>query len=247
MERMENQMIVVKDLICKYENTETDTLKSISLSLKEGEIIGLLGHNGAGKTTLLECLSGIRQVTSGDINIDNTDNNKYKNVSYIPNDLYLYNMLTIQETLIFMGRLYSMSTKEIVEKVEPLLKLFSLENKQNEYIKNLSYGMKQKVALILGILDSPKYLLLDEPMNGYDALSTKTTKDFLVNFSKRNSAGVLLSSHRLDIVEDICDRVYVINQGNVIFEGLVSTLKNDRSFEDALIGIVQGEEINEEK
>ena len=84
-------------------------------------------------------------------------------------------------------------------------------------------------------------------MNGYDALSTKTTKDFLVNFSKRNSAGVLLSSHRLDIVEDICDRVYVINQGNVIFEGLVSTLKNDRSFEEALIGIVQGEEINEEK
>ncbi|HDT6578603.1 TPA: ABC transporter ATP-binding protein [Bacillus cereus] len=240
-------MIVVKDLIYQYESTEMDTLKSISLSLKEGEIIGLLGHNGAGKTTLLECLSGIRKIKSGDIHIDNIDANPYKNISYIPNDLYLYNMLTIQETLIFMGRLYSLSTKDILGKVEPLLKLFSLEEKRNEYIKNLSYGMKQKVALILGIIDSPKYVLLDEPMNGYDALSTKTTKDFLLNYSKNNSAGILLSSHRLDIVEDICDRVYVINQGNVIFEGLVSTLKNDRSFEEALIGIVQGEDINEEK
>lgn len=240
-------MIVVKDLIYQYESTEMDTLKSISLSLKEGEIIGLLGHNGAGKTTLLECLSGIRKIKSGDIHIDNIDDNPYKNISYIPNDLYLYNMLTIQETLIFMGRLYSLSTKDILRKVEPLLKLFSLEEKRNEYIKNLSYGMKQKVALILGIIDSPKYVLLDEPMNGYDALSTKTTKDFLLNYSKNNSAGILLSSHRLDIVEDICDRVYVINQGNVIFEGLVSTLKNDRSFEEALIGIVQGEDINEEK
>lgn len=155
-------------------------------------------------------------------------------------------MLTIQETLIFMGRLYSMDTKAIFEQVEPLLRLFSLENKKDEYIKNLSYGMKQKVALILGILDSPNYLLLDEPMNGYDALSTKITKNFLVDYSKKKSTGVLLSSHRLDIVEDICDRVYVINQGKVIFEGLVSTLKNDRSFEDALIGIVQGDEINEE-
>ncbi|MEK4678179.1 MULTISPECIES: ABC transporter ATP-binding protein [Bacillus] len=240
-------MIVVKDLIYQYESTEMDTLKSISLSLKEGEIIGLLGHNGAGKTTLLECLSGIRKIKSGDIHIDNIDDNSYKNISYIPNDLYLYNMLTIQETLIFMGRLYSLSTKDILRKVEPLLKLFSLEEKRNEYIKNLSYGMKQKVALILGIIDSPKYVLLDEPMNGYDALSTKTTKDFLLNYSRNNSAGILLSSHRLDIVEDICDRVYVINQGNVIFEGLVSTLKNDRSFEEALIGIVQGEDINEEK
>ncbi|MEX5521496.1 ABC transporter ATP-binding protein [Bacillus cereus] len=240
-------MIVVKDLIYQYESTEMDTLKSISLSLKEGEIIGLLGHNGAGKTTLLECLSGIRKIKGGDIHIDNIDANPYKNISYIPNDLYLYNMLTIQETLIFMGRLYSLSTKDILGKVEPLLKLFSLEEKRNEYIKNLSYGMKQKVALILGIIDSPKYVLLDEPMNGYDALSTKTTKDFLLNYSKNNSAGILLSSHRLDIVEDICDRVYVINQGNVIFEGLVSTLKNDRSFEEALIGIVQGEDINEEK
>lgn len=240
-------MIVVKDLIYQYESTEMDTLKSISLSLKEGEIIGLLGHNGAGKTTLLECLSGIRKIKSGDIHVDNIDDNPYKNISYIPNDLYLYNMLTIQETLIFMGRLYSLSTKDILRKVEPLLKLFSLEEKRNEYIKNLSYGMKQKVALILGIIDSPKYVLLDEPMNGYDALSTKTTKDFLLNYSKNNSAGILLSSHRLDIVEDICDRVYVINQGNVIFEGVVSTLKNDRSFEEALIGIVQGEDINEEK
>ncbi|MCQ6530728.1 ABC transporter ATP-binding protein [Bacillus mycoides] len=237
-------MLIVNKLTHQYSNTDVKALDSISFSLKQGEIVGLLGHNGAGKTTLLECLSGLQKSPRNVITVDNVNLYKYHHISYIPNDLYVYNMLTVLETFIFMGQLHSLSTKKILEIVNPLLETFSLLDKKDEYVKNLSYGMKQKVSLILGILDSPNYLLLDEPMNGYDALATKTTKEFLVHLAKDKSTGVLLSSHRLDIVEDICDRVIIINQGVLIYEGSISTLKNSNSFEEALINITKGENIN---
>lgn len=237
-------MLIVNKLTHQYANTDVKALDSISFSLKKGEIVGLLGHNGAGKTTLLECLSGIQKSPRNAIMVDDVSLDKYQNISYIPNDLYLYNMLTVLETFIFMGQLHSLNTTKVLEIVNPLLKSFSLLDKKDEYVKNLSYGMKQKVSLILGILDSPNYLLLDEPMNGYDALSTKTTKEFLVHLAKEKSTGVLLSSHRLDIVEDICDRVIIINQGILIYEGSIAALKNNNSFEEALINITQGENID---
>ncbi|WP_327194577.1 ABC transporter ATP-binding protein [Paenibacillus larvae] len=242
MERLENKMICVEKVSFQYENCISKAVDSLSFSLREGEILGLLGHNGAGKSTLLECLSGLRKPTEGQITADQIPVDQYKKISFIPNDLYLYNLLTVEETFLYIGRLHSLSYDQIREIADPLMEMFSLQDKRKEYVKHLSFGMKQKVALILGILDSPRYLLLDEPMTGYDPLSTKTTKEFLLHLAGEQRTGILLSSHRLDIVEDLCDRVLVIHQGVLLFDGSISSLKHDRSFEEALVSLMQGDE-----
>ncbi|MFB1052278.1 ABC transporter ATP-binding protein [Paraliobacillus sp. JSM ZJ581] len=234
-------MITAKNISYTYENTENKALNSLSFSIEQGEIVGLLGHNGAGKTTLLECLCGLREVTEGNIFTDNKKEKLSKKISYVPTDLYLYNMLTVEETILFIGKIYSLSNQRIMDKALPLINQFSLYEKLTEYVKNISFGMKQQLALILGILNSPRYLLLDEPMNGYDALTTNNTKKFLKQYVNNQKAGVLISSHRLDIIEDICDRVIVINNGILIYQGSIPNLKNENSLEDALISILQGE------
>ncbi|AQZ47244.1 hypothetical protein B7C51_13475 [Paenibacillus larvae subsp. pulvifaciens] len=242
MERLENKMICVEKASFQYENSVSKAVNSVSFSLREGEVLGLLGHNGAGKSTLLECLSGLRKLTGGNMTADHLPVDQYKKTSFIPNDLYLYNLLTVEETFLYIGRLHSLSYDQIWKIADPLIQMFSLQEKRKEYVKHLSFGMKQKVALILGILDSPRYLLLDEPMTGYDPLSTKTTKEFLLHLAKEQKTGILLSSHRLDIVEDLCDRVLVIHQGVLVFDGSISSLKHDRSFEEALLSLVQDDE-----
>lgn len=206
VERMEMVMLIVNEISYTYENTRKAALQSISFELGKGEIIGLIGHNGAGKTTLLECISGLKKPKEGTILINEEDSA----VSFVPNDLFLYNMLTIKETLYFIGRLHSLSPQEIDEIIMPLIELFSLSSKIDSYMKDLSFGMKQQVALITGILSKPGYLLLDEPMTGFDPLSTKKTKDYLKKLAKEKNTGILLSSHRLDIIEDICDKVVIL-------------------------------------
>lgn len=234
MEGMEIIMLRIDNVSYVYGNNNTKALKTISFNLNRGEIIGLVGHNGAGKTTLLECISGIKVPTSGEISL----NNDGVTISYVPNDLFLYNMLTIKETLYFIGRLHLLSNSEIDEIINPLLKLFSLSSKEDEYMKDLSYGMKQQVALIIGILSKPTFFLLDEPMTGFDALSTRKTKDYFNELAKEMNIGILLSSHRLDIIEDICDKVVILNRGKAIYEGTVSNLKDASSFESALIDVI---------
>lgn len=234
MERLENVMLSLENVTYRYENSITDAIHSVSFNLKKGEIIGLLGHNGAGKSTLLECISRLKVPASGDIATDDAENSA---ISFVPNDLYLYNMLTVKETLHFVGGLHSLTSEEINNIITPLMQAFSLMEKENEYMKNLSYGMKQQVALIIGILPSPNYLLLDEPMNGFDAITTKKTKEFLIGYSRENNVGIILSSHRLDIVEDICDKVVVINKGQLLYIGSVEHLKNNLSFEEALLSV----------
>ncbi|WP_018665028.1 ABC transporter ATP-binding protein [Heyndrickxia acidiproducens] len=233
MERLEMVMLEIREISYTYDNAKKAALQSISFELDRGEIVGLVGHNGAGKSTLLECISGLKWPQSGKIII----NEKEYGISFVPNDLFLYNMLTIKETLYFIGSLHSLSRIEIDKVIKPLLRLFSLNSKENDYMKDLSYGMKQQVALIIGILSKPTYFLLDEPMNGFDALSTKKTKDYLTSLAKEKEIGILLSSHRLDIIEDICDRVVILNTGRLVYEGTVSQLKNNQTFEDALISV----------
>lgn len=233
MEGMEVVMLRIEDVSYIYENSKKEALDSISFELNRGQVVGLVGHNGAGKSTLLECISGLKTPTNGKVTIDNKD----FTISYVPNDLYLYNMLTIKETLFFIGKLHSLSNFEIDQIINPLIKLFSLSSKEHEYMKDLSFGMKQQVALIIGVLSNPTYFLLDEPMTGYDAISTKNTKDYLKNLAKEMNMGILLSSHRLDIIEDICDKIIILGTGKLVYEGTVSHLKNDSSFEEALISV----------
>jgi len=225
---LENIMgqLSLENVSVQYQGTNKFAIENITFTLNKGEIVGLLGHNGAGKTTTLECLAGLIQPTKGVRKVT-------EKLVYVPSDLYLYNMLTVEETLLFVGRLHGMPKKQIIERADFLLEVFDLSEKKHIYTKELSFGMKNKLALITGILPDPQVLLLDEPMTGFDALSTKKTKDFLLQFMS-NDKTILLSSHRLDIVEDICERILVINKGKLIFDGDILTLKEQQNVESNL-------------
>lgn len=234
VERLEGIMkrLSLEDVSIKYPGSTDFAVQNINFSLEKGEIVGLLGHNGAGKTTTLECLAGLIQPTEG-IRKNGLEKTNGK-IIYIPADMYMYNMLTVEETLLFVGRLHGLSKKEILRDRDYLLSTFNLREQQHVYTKNLSFGMKNKLALITGVLANPQVLMLDEPMTGFDALSTRQTKDFLLKFMNDSEKTILLSSHRLDIIEDICQRILVINKGQLVFEGSVSTLKEQQSINSSL-------------
>lgn len=246
VERMEVlNPIEVYGISYQYAGTKDLAVKDITFHVKSNEIVGLLGHNGSGKTTIMNCIAGLFQPVQEKVLLSGTqisDLCKPKPVGYVPADPILYNMLTVQEYIVFIGKLHHLSTAQIHTISEPLLDMLKLKDNRHKLIKHLSHGMKQKVSMITGLLHQPPALVLDEPMTGFDAQSTKEMKDFLVHLVRTNhGAGILLSSHRLDIVESICDRIVVIRQGQLIFTGSVQELKHSaqhgNSLEEAFLSI----------
>jgi ABC-type multidrug transport system ATPase subunit len=235
--------IRVHNVTYRYKGAERPAIEQIRFDVDRGEIVGLLGHNGAGKTTLLKCISGLLTPAEGTVNFGEGPEDGRGTVQsllgYVPSDIYLYNLLTVEEMVRFTASLHKLDDAKVSERMNGLLAAFQLSEKRHEYIKTLSHGMKQKVALITGVIHHPNALLLDEPMTGYDALSTKETKNFLLRYAQENHAGVLLSSHRLDIVEDICNRVVVIHNGKLVFDGGIRELKQNafdsKTLEEALL------------
>ncbi|QYR23007.1 ABC transporter ATP-binding protein [Paenibacillus sp. sptzw28] len=239
----------VNNLSYRYKGTDRPAVEQISFTVEEGEVVGLLGHNGAGKTTILKCIAGLLKPGEGEASLGGAPSKEgggaEPSLGYVPSDIYLYNLLTVEEMIRFTAGLHGLPRTACEKRMNELLHVFQLDDKRSEYVKTLSHGMKQKVAMITGVIHHPGLLVLDEPMTGYDALSTKETKTFLLSYAKERKAGVLLSSHRLDIVEDICRRVVVIHAGTMVYSGGIQDLKKQAhasgTLEEALLRI-SGEE-----
>ena len=220
-------MIEIKNLTKLYGGFKA--VNDLTFTVKPGEILGFLGVNGAGKTTTLKMLAGILQPNSGKITIGGYDLQKNPIetkgiVGYIPDRPYLYSKLTGREFLYFIGDLYQVSPKEIDFRIDSLLEEYRLAEWQHELIESYSHGMKQRLATCAALIHDPKVIIVDEPMVGLDPHGAKLLKDRFRAYAKKG-VSILLSTHSLNVAEEIADRLAIINRGALLTSGTLNDVK----------------------
>ncbi len=201
----------------------------ISLTVKKGEIFGFLGPNGAGKTTTIKMIAGLLQPTSGAVTVCGYDVQTQPVLAkasngYVPDTPNLYPKLSGRELLRFVGDLYQMDRGQIEYRIKELLNLFDLSQAGDDTIDSYSHGMQQKTALAAALMHDPKVLVLDEPTVGLDPRSARMIKDILRQMADRGAA-IFLSTHILEIAERMCDRIGIINRGQLVAVGTMVELR----------------------
>ena len=210
-------MIEVKNVTKKYGKVKA--VDNISFTINDGEIVGLLGPNGAGKSTTMNMLTGFIEQTSGTIIIDNYDMLKKpkkakKEIGYMPEGVPLYTDLTVKEFVRYMAEIKKVDRKERKEKVEKIIEQTGLKDVQKKLIKNLSRGYKQRVSMAGALVGEPKILILDEPTVGLDPKQITEIRNLIKELGKTHT--VILSSHILSEVSQICNKVIIINKGKIV-------------------------------
>ncbi len=201
-------------------------VNSINLHVGRGEVFGFLGPNGAGKTTTIKMMAGLLQPTSGSALIGGFDVQKEPLkakfiTGFIPDRPFLYEKLTASEFMRFVARLYEMEDSD--GRIAELLELFGLPEWKNELVENFSHGMKQRLVMASALLHRPKVLVVDEPMVGLDPRGARLVKDIFEDLTSEGVT-VFMSTHTLEIVEQMCTRVAIINKGDIIAQGSVEEL-----------------------
>jgi ABC-2 type transport system ATP-binding protein len=201
-------------------------LKALDIEVRRGEIFGLLGPNGSGKSTTIKLILGLLFPTSGRVLVfdkDASDTKKNERVGYLPEESYLYKFLTAEETLDFYGRLFDMSGASRKRRVDDLIKLVGLQGAKHRQLREYSKGMTRRVGLAQALINDPDLILLDEPTTGLDPIGTREMKDLILALRDQGKT-VLLCSHQLADVQDVCDRVAILHQGELKELGRVSDL-----------------------
>ncbi len=204
-----------------------EALQDVSLRVKSGEIYGVLGPNGAGKTTLIRVINRIVKPDSGHIRFEGdlmTDKH-LEYIGYLPEERGLYKNMTVQDHTVFLGRLRGLSKSDVKQKVDYWFDKFDINDWRKKRIEELSKGMAQKVQFICAVLHEPKLLILDEPFSGFDPLNVELIKNELIQM-KHQGKTIMLSTHNMKSVEEICDRAVLINDSKKIAEGTVSELQS---------------------
>lgn len=235
-------MIIAKNLVKKFilkegkflkkEKHIVEVVKDVSLKIKEGDIVGLIGINGAGKTTTIKMLTTLLEPTTGELFIDEINAIKHhmkaKNrINIISGgERNLYWRLTAKENLNYFGSLYGLPKAVLDERVDQLLKIFGLEDSSNITVERFSKGMKQRLQIARGLINDPKYIFLDEPTLGLDVIIAKELRHYIKMLAKEKGKGILLTTHYLSEIEELCDYVYIIHEGRIILEGNIEEIKN---------------------
>lgn len=232
--------------------TEIYAVNEITFEANDGEIVGILGPNGAGKTTLLRMLAGTMEQTAGTVEVDGQNYKKNaldikRKIAFLSGNTKLYNRITPHELIQMCGKLYGMEHDKIKEREEEILKILNLEELKNARIGNLSTGQTQRVGLARCLVHNPKYYILDEATNGLDIISSQIILDFIKEEKQRGKT-ILYSTHYMEEAENICDKIIMINKGQIIAIGTSEEIKQitrTTNLRDAffnLIGGVQNEE-----
>ncbi len=205
-------------------------LDDLSLVVNPGEVFVLLGPNGAGKTTAFKLIVGLLKPNSGIIRLCGYDVQKQPlqaraQVAYVPDMPFLYEKLTPWEFIRFTGKLYGLSDEELMENARPLIERFRLTPHLHSYIETLSHGMRQRVAITAALSHRPRVFVIDEPMVGLDPYHMRVAKDLFRECAKIHGMTVLVSTHQLDIAEEIADRVGIIHMGKLIAIGTPEQLR----------------------
>ncbi len=220
-------MIAIYDLVKTY-GTFT-AVDGVSLDVQPGEIHGFLGPNGAGKTTTLRMIAGLLKPTAGRIEVNGHDLAKdpeaaKMSLGFIPDRPYIYEKLTAGEFLRFHGGLFGLDGAGIGPRVKEMLELFELGRWENELVESFSHGMKQRLVMSAAFLHRPQAVVVDEPMVGLDPRGARLIKDVFKKMSQRG-VGILMSTHTLEVAQEMCDRISIILKGKIIARGTVADIR----------------------
>lgn len=230
-----NKIIEIRNLSMSY--GEKEVLKNINLDIDKGNIIGYIGPNGAGKSTTIKILLGLVKGFTGSVKVFGKDINEldeeYKSkIGYVPEIAKVYESLTAREYLTFIGQLYGLDYDKCDEKAIKLMACLGIDQAYNSRLSSFSKGMKQKVIIISSLLHNPDILFLDEPLSGLDANSVLLIKDIITKL-KEDGKTIFYSSHIMEVVEKISDRIIVLNKGTIACDGNFEEIK-DANFEGSL-------------
>ena len=238
-------MIEIKNLTHSY--GKFVALDDVSFTIEKGDFIGLIGPNGAGKTTLMNTMVGILAADSGEVLVDGESTEGFSaavraKIGYMPSELATYDMFSPEELLKFLAAMYGVSPTDAATRMETLFEKLEMNEWKKKSIKKLSTGMKKKTAFAAAILHHPDVLILDEPFESVDPISQHKMKEILRNYLEIGGA-VLMSSHVLDTVENVCNRFIIMNKGKVIKESTPDKL--DGSLEEEFFELVNSLNLNE--
>ncbi len=232
---MEKQPVIqIKNLTKIYRDfwgrRKVRALNSLSLEVYKGEVFGLLGPNGSGKTTTMKLLLGLLFPTEGEINIlgkQASDVSKNEWIGYLPEESYLYRFLNAEETLDFYGRLFDMPAQQRKERANQLIELVGLQNARKRQLKEYSKGMTRRIGLAQALINDPDLILLDEPTSGLDPLGSRDMKDLIVKLRDQGKT-IVMCSHLLADVQDVCDRIAILYAGELKELGRVDDLLKEQ-------------------
>ena len=209
-----------------FSRQKVHAVKDLSFDVMEGEIFGLLGPNGSGKTTTIKLLLGLLFPTSGEIKLMNESagsNKSHHRIGYLPEESYLYKFLNADEILHFYGKLFSIPKDKRNKKNDELIEMVGLSNSRKRPLKSYSKGMMRRIGIAQALINDPDFIILDEPTSGLDPIGTREVKDLIIKLKKEGKT-VLLCSHLLADVEDVCDRIAIMYDGKMECLGKVSDL-----------------------
>jgi ABC-2 type transport system ATP-binding protein len=220
-------MIAVQNLVKIYGKFKA--VDGVSLNVEPGEIHGFLGPNGAGKTTTMRMIAGLLKPTSGRILVNNHDLDREPeaakgSLGFIPDRPFIYDKLTAGEFLTFHAGLYGLTNGQVGSRVDEMLELFELTQWKNELIESFSHGMKQRLVMSSAFFHRPQAVAVDEPMVGLDPRGARLIKDVFRRMSERGVA-ILMSTHTLEVAQEMCHRVSIIQKGRIIAQGTVDEVK----------------------
>ncbi len=240
---VESPAIAVRDLYKTY--GDKHAVNGLNLTVPRGCFYGFLGPNGAGKTTTIRMLMGLIPPTSGEIQILGFEMSRQsldirRRLGLVPDDTLLFDHLTGGEFIEFVGRLYGLSQSEAHERSGELLALFELDGAGRKLIAEYSKGMRKRCAMAAALIHRPQLFLMDEPFEGVDAVGARLMKNILIE-QVRRGATIFLTSHVLDVVERLCDRVAIIHEGRLVREGSMEELREGReTLEELFVRTVGG-------
>jgi ABC-2 type transport system ATP-binding protein len=222
---------LTKDYRDFWGRRQVQALKALDLEIRRGEIFGLLGPNGSGKTTTIKLILGLLFPTSGQALVfgkDATDVRKNERIGYLPEESYLYKFLNAEETLDFYGRLFDIPRAVRRQRVADLIEMVGLEWAKRRQLSKYSKGMTRRIGLAQALINDPELIVLDEPTTGLDPIGTHEMKEMIVDLRKKGKT-VLMCSHLLADVQDVCDRIAILYQGELKELGRVDALLKVRN------------------
>lgn len=216
------EALVAEHISKSYPGSERPALDNVSLSIQQGDIVGILGPNGAGKTTLISIICGLIRADSGKVFVMGEPNSspqtKYT-LGVVPQEYALYFDMTPQENLWYFGKMWGISGKLLQERIDMLLQVLGLENVKNKKLKTFSGGMKRRINLAASILNNPEVLILDEPTVGVDVQSRAAIIDYLKKLNREQGTTIIYTSHLLAEAQELCNQVQIIEQGKLLETG----------------------------
>ena len=235
--------VKIKNLTKKY--GDKSAIDNLNLEVQDGEIFGFIGHNGAGKTTTIKCMVGILEFDNGNIYINGNSIKDEplkckKDIAYIPDNPDIYENLTGISYLNFVADIFEIDNKTREERINKYAEAFEIKNELQDLISSYSHGMKQKLVIISALIHTPKLLILDDPFVGLDPKASFTLKEIMKEMTKEGAA-IFFSSHVLEVVEKLCDKIGIIKEGKLITYGTVEEVKGNESLEEVFLELIKDE------